>query len=229
MFSRPATVDIENSIELKIGDNIINHVDETKFLGLIMDKKLTWQPHIDHVKNKISGGLYAINKSKHILRQHNLLTLYYSLIHPYINYGLILWGSASKCHLKKISVMQNKAVRAITSSGYRTSAEPLFKQCKMLPLDLLLKQQYGRLMYQHSTHQLPIQVQNLFKPNNAVHNYNTRHGNDPHITRHSMSFARNSFIHKAPEIWYTVPKILKDSTMLKTFMCRMKAYLLTGN
>ena len=51
---------------------------------------------IDFVKKKISGGIYALNSSKNFLSSANMRTLYYSLVQPYLLYGIILWGNAYK-------------------------------------------------------------------------------------------------------------------------------------
>ncbi len=92
------------------------------------------------------SGLYAINRSKHILTQKHLRTLYYSLVHPHLNYGTLIWGSAAKTHVRKIEIMQNKAVRAITNSAYNASTKPLYTKLKILPLNSIYKHQIGKLM-----------------------------------------------------------------------------------
>ena len=88
--------DYEQNINLRLSNENITRVNSTKFLGMIIDDKLNWQDHISHTKNKMSSGLYALNKSKHVLGKNHLKTLYHSLIHPYLSYGILLWGSASK-------------------------------------------------------------------------------------------------------------------------------------
>ena len=74
----------------------LERVSHTKFLGLYIDEYLQWNHHISHCANKISSGLYAINSAKHTLSNENLKILYYSLIHPYLLYGITLWGNTYK-------------------------------------------------------------------------------------------------------------------------------------
>ena len=78
------TNDISINHTLKIGDETIKQVNTAKFLGIIIDDKLSWNAHIDYCKNKLSSGLYAINSAKHILSPKHLKSLYYTLIHPHI-------------------------------------------------------------------------------------------------------------------------------------------------
>ena len=46
-----------HSSNLVIGDSIITAINEVKYLGVIIDIKITWIPHITYVKNKVSKGI----------------------------------------------------------------------------------------------------------------------------------------------------------------------------
>ena len=63
-----------------------------KFLGLNIDDKFTWKKHISQICSKISLSIFFINKVKYTLPAHALKSLYYSLIHCHIIYGLLAWG-----------------------------------------------------------------------------------------------------------------------------------------
>ena len=56
--------------------------------------------------------------------------IYDYLILPHMNYCIMAWGYKGIRLLK----IQRKAVRIITSSGYSTPSEPLFKQLNMLKI-----------------------------------------------------------------------------------------------
>ena len=59
---------------LKLDNTVINRVKCVKFIWLLIDENLNWHEHIDGCISKISGGLYALNKIKHILSRHNMRT-----------------------------------------------------------------------------------------------------------------------------------------------------------
>ena len=42
--------------------------------------------------------------------------LYYSLVHPYIIYGIRFWGNAYQKDIEKLEVVQKKAIRGITGA-----------------------------------------------------------------------------------------------------------------
>ena len=74
--------------------------ESTTFLGVIFDESLTWKQHINYINNKISKSLFAIKQVKHILNTDSLKTLYFALIQPHINYGILAWGNAKQSFLK---------------------------------------------------------------------------------------------------------------------------------
>ena len=72
----------------QIANESIERKNEVKFLGLYLDSKPNWNAHIKFVRNKINSALYARIRSKNILKQSHMMTLYYSLFYPYIVYWL---------------------------------------------------------------------------------------------------------------------------------------------
>ena len=59
-----------------------------KYLGIYLDEHLQRESQIQHVNNKLAKNVGIINKLRHYLDFHLLKQLYYTLIYPYLNYGL---------------------------------------------------------------------------------------------------------------------------------------------
>ena len=81
-----------NQNTIKIASDDIERKDCCKFLGIMIDDKLTWSQHIDYIHSKLSRSLYAINRSRYLVPPKYLKTLYDSLVHQYLSYGIALWG-----------------------------------------------------------------------------------------------------------------------------------------
>ena len=67
--------------------------DYIKYLGIYIDKHLTWDYQIKYVNSKLAKNIGFINKLRYYVDLKTLKQLYYSLIYPYINYGLMSWGN----------------------------------------------------------------------------------------------------------------------------------------
>ena len=129
----------------------------------------------------MSSALYALNSAKNMLTQSNLRTLYYALLSPYIEYGISLWGSASKSNINPLYEKQKKAIRIITKANYNSPTQPLFKEQNIITLEDVFKLNVCKFMYDYHNHNLPNSLLNLFVANNDIHTHNTHHSNDPHI------------------------------------------------
>ena len=70
---------------LTMSNTIIQRMKCVQFLGLHIDEKLDWHEHINKCKNKLTSVLYVINK---VMFAHK--TIYYTLVYPYLTYGIIL-------------------------------------------------------------------------------------------------------------------------------------------
>ena len=90
----------------------LTRVGEATFLGIVIDKNLTWNKQIlvDNVRKSCARNIGVLNKMKHFLPEQALYRLYYSLVLPYLNYGLLLWGNANKTSLGKVYKLQKRAL-----------------------------------------------------------------------------------------------------------------------
>ena len=128
--------------ELRTPISFVNTTSETpavKFLGVHFDPKLNFKFHLKTINAKMSRALYALRQAKHFLNKDALLSLYTATIHSHLIYGIHIWGGSSKSTLNQIFLKQKQAIRVVCNAQYNAHTEPLFKQCKILPLpDLIL-------------------------------------------------------------------------------------------
>ena len=81
-----------HNLQISIDGSAVEKVSSVKFLGVFIDDKLSWTVHTDHIAKKISMGLGIMNRVKRILPLPVLLTLYHTMIFPYLSYCNIVWG-----------------------------------------------------------------------------------------------------------------------------------------
>nr|CAD7392103.1 unnamed protein product [Timema cristinae] len=106
--------------------------DETKYLGITIDKRLTWAIHIEVTKKKATAvftQLYPLFKRQQLIQQTKLI-LCRSVTQPIILYGCVGWGYAAKSHVTKLQTTQNKILRLITGVDIRTRTDHLHTMTK---------------------------------------------------------------------------------------------------
>ena len=69
-----------NTIKIYVGNEEILQVQSTKFLGVYIDDKLSWERHITYIKAKVAKGIGIINKARKYLSLSCLKTLLLFLV-----------------------------------------------------------------------------------------------------------------------------------------------------
>ena len=171
---------IGTDINLRVYDNEhkmlkqLEHKTYVKYLGVLIDKNLSWKYHIDFIALKISKTIGIISRLRHFIPTPILLNIYRSLIYPYISYGLLVWGQASKTNLNKILVLQKRALRLIYFINKREHAILLFKKANILHVNMLYYKAVSILMHDIHSKSAPPNLLELFNYPTSIHSYNTR-------------------------------------------------------
>ena len=98
-------------------------VPTQKYLGLLLDSKLNFGPHVDSIRNRC---LRRLNILRCIAGQNwgadrtTLLRFYTSLIRPILEYNSFLFDNISQTRKASLEAVQNQAIRIITGA-FRTS------------------------------------------------------------------------------------------------------------
>lgn len=182
--------------------------DHVKYLGVIIDQHLSWKHHINYIALKISRNIGIISRLRQFVPLKTLLSIYNSLISPYISYGLIAWGQASKSYLEKILILQKRAVRLIYFLPFRTHVIPYFAQSNILPITMLYFKLSSILMLDITTNSAPKNICNLFISTQDIHQYNTRSASSGnyYINYSRLNHHKNSFSIVGAKIWNSIPE-----------------------
>ena len=106
MIFKPRQMRKTYDISITLSNHSIDRLNETVFLGVIIDENLSWKPHIANVARKVSKSLGIILKLSFYLPKSSLITLYYTLIYPYLFYYVNVWGSTYIKNLQRIVIFQ---------------------------------------------------------------------------------------------------------------------------
>jgi hypothetical protein len=95
--------------------------DHVKYLGLHLDRRLTWRNHI-FAKRKQLGltltKMYWLIGRKSLLSLSNKILLYKTILKPIWTYGIQLWGTASTFNVEILESFQSKALRLIVDAPW---------------------------------------------------------------------------------------------------------------
>ena len=75
-------------IKLSINGRSFKYDKSIKYLGIMFDSHLKWKEHVKLVSNKVKRGIGIISKTRLFVSESILNNLYYTLIYPFLNYGI---------------------------------------------------------------------------------------------------------------------------------------------
>jgi hypothetical protein len=104
----------------------------TKFLGVSLNEPLSLDKHIEALPKKLDTDCYIIRSLKTYMSTLSLKTIYYSLFHSLMTYGIIFWGNFPLG--ATIFRLQKKAIKIMEGCGNRVSCRDLFRKLNILPL-----------------------------------------------------------------------------------------------
>lgn len=81
-----------NSIVTTTDSKPLEEVKSLSYLGIVINKNLTWDDHLNHIRGKINKKLGLLRRIKPYLLLIAQLTFFNSFILPLFYYGDIIWG-----------------------------------------------------------------------------------------------------------------------------------------
>ena len=133
---------------LTLNNHNLQYCNEIKFLGLTWDKKLSWKPHITKLKEKC---LRTLNTLKSITSQNwggdQLMTIriFRSITRSILDYGAIVYNSASDTNLKSRETITTEVLRIASGAFKTTPINSLYILCNEMPPDI--RRNYLSLVY----------------------------------------------------------------------------------
>ena len=109
-----------------------------KYLGMYIDCHLTWHDHIIYLAS-ISKNINIMVKLKNYVSKATFISVYYSLIYPYLIYACTLWGNNYNAPLSQIVKLKNKAVRVINDVPLMESITPHYTSLGLLKFPDIVK------------------------------------------------------------------------------------------
>ena len=128
----------KQKLQLTVNGQEIPEEETPTYLGVKLDKKLTWNPHIQESERKAIRRLAIMKKlagtnwgaSSTILKQ-----AYTGNIRPVMEYGSAAWATAAASNTNKLDKVQNTAMRIITGGLKTTPIVKLETATGLLPLN----------------------------------------------------------------------------------------------
>ena len=197
----------KHELKIKIDGKKLIPSRFVKYLGVLIDCHLTWKAHAMELHPKLSRAIGMLCKIRHFVNHETLCMIYYGIFSSILMYGSQIWGHHEGV-VKKLQILQNKALRIMNFCPPRTSATPLFKNCEILKLTDYISLQDFMYVHDNMKGNLPVSLTGNFSFVNTVNNTRSElyHQVDKLRTR-TILYGSKSIKSKSVEIWNFINEI----------------------
>ena len=192
-------------------------------MGVVINNTATFKHHVyGDEENKgllkqLSSRVGILKKLSKNLPLARLKLIYDGLFNSKLVYGITVWGrvwqipgsldedlasrtssSITKEDVRKMQVLQNKCLRLVTDSDYRT------------PTSILLQKTNSLSVHQLMAHLSLTQVYGIHKSKLPPYHYKRLFGTAQRI-EFNLSQARSNFFYQSSRLWTALPEDIKAS------------------
>ena len=217
----------------------LDSVDDIRFLGVIIDHKLSWKKHVKTVTNKVRCSIGQLYNMSRVIPYKLRTTIYNAIINSQLSYAIPVWGGFDgHDSLQEIFLLQKRALRNLfsikkTSLHVRGHTKKVFSQYNILTV-------YNIYSYMTILHlakliasKTPLYLYDLMRLGYSSETRNNR-VYEPHL---SVKHYMNNFCYQGPKLWNVIsssstycesitaaPTISCLKSRLKKFFINMQSY-----
>ena len=145
---------VNYDLKIKIDGKKVTPSKFVKYLGIYLDNYLSWHQQEQDMRSRLSRAAGMLCKIRHYVDFNTLRMIYYGIFSSILMYGSLIWGQHSRI-VKRLQIIQNKAIRYMNFKPKRTSATPLFKNSGILNLNDYITLQNCLFAHDHINRKLP--------------------------------------------------------------------------
>ena len=114
---------------VKLANHTLTRVDKVKFLGVIIDDKLTWESQIEHLKEKLNSSITVIKRIMRFIPKSEYHKLYNALFKSHLSYCISCWGGVSDHKLESIFAIQKRCIRLLFGKEFTFDHAGVYETC----------------------------------------------------------------------------------------------------
>ena len=189
---------------------LIPRVEQHDYLGVTLDRRLSWKPHITKVCTKANRTLGLVKRTLHAAPKQVRKVAYETLVRPSLEYATCAWSPHTQASNKKVEKVQRIAARFVSGDYRRDSS--VTSMCKQLNWDTLEKRRSLRdMVLFHKIHHGHVRI--AMPETLCAADHRTRHSNNHklRVVTSSCSTYQYSYFVRCVPLWNMMPQTVIDA------------------
>ena len=188
-----------------MGNHVVKHAEAVTYLGVKIDRHLTWDLQVKSVVKRAYARLFAIWRLQPLPSKVSTL-LYTSFVLPLFDYCDVVWFSGYAKHITALDRVHNYAQK-LTNFSLSGILSPV----RRVEFHLLI------CVYKVLKNLCPSYLLGSFKYTTNVTNHHGRNPNRLYIPSIKTNYGKFSFYYRGATVWNRLPSDLYNCSSLQSF------------
>ena len=218
IFHPPKKIISNDKVKIKINGKRIFPSEFIKYLGVFLDKNLSWNYQMIQLNKKLSRANSMLSLIRHYVPKHTLISIYYSMFFSHLSYCCVVWGQQGSFLLNRINSLQRASIRIMTFSPIQSNIQKKFSELKILKFQNLIKLYNCLFVFDFLQNNLPASYNSFFIKASDTHKYYTRitvNGNLHPSFFNTVKYGKLSIKHQCISHWNQLIPFIKKKTLTK--------------
>ena len=203
----------------------LEEISQDKYLGVILDNKLSFNHHIDNIVCKATRLLNLCRRNLYMCPMEIKETAYKTLVLPHLSYASAAWSPFTAKNINKVEQIQRRAARFVLGNyTYGTTCNLTHQMSEILKWPTLQHRRAAHdvnIFFKILNNQVGINLPSIVKPSPR---HPTRF---LHIQATHSEAYRYSFFPRTIRLWNQLPVEIKQSTTYPQFKSQSSNYINT--
>ena len=212
------------TISLSVHGNIITESSRVKNVGVIMDRTLSFEPHIDALVGRCTGMLLGLHHARHRLPPQIIKPIVNSLVLSSVRYCLSVYGNCNAQSMHRIQKIINFCARVVTGRRKRDHISDAVRLLGWLPAREMIVCHSLCLLRRVMDVGEPALIANQLATRSERQERATRNDSDLFLPRIRTESGRRRFIYRASHAFNELPHVLRHKP-IGAFKRELKRHL----
>ena len=207
----------------------LDQVKNNPYLGVILNEKLKWQPHVEKISKKANSVLGFLRRNLRHCHASLKETAYVSLVRPILDYACTVWDPHLAGDVQKLESVQRRAARFVCNDyNPCSSVTQMMSKLNWVPLADRRRDQRLVLMYKTLNNHIAITPDTLDIESNLRTNrrHNTRTLKQQHCSTDTFKF---SFAPRTIKDWNDLPDVCVTAPTEENFKATLLKHFRPDN
>ena len=203
-----------------IEGHTLERVDQHLYLGVMLDRTMSFVTHINNVISKASKVLNFVKRNLSKCLQSTKEAAYISLVRPTLEYASSVWDPTQRIYVTRIEAIQRRAARWVLNNYSRySSVTTMLQQLQWPTLEERRRRARLSLFYKARNNLVALQIPDYF----ITHPHQSRlhHQSSYMVPYIRTSSYMNSFYSRTIKEWNALPPDVATSTALSIFQSNL--------